>query len=154
MIKSMKLIVSIFFTLTVSMCFAQKEAIYSTKAGAIAGYDPVAYFVKEMPVKGMEAFTYTWKGVKWCFSSEKNKKTFESNPEAYAPQYGGYCAYAVSQGYIAKTDPQAWKIVDGKLYLNYNPSVQNKWERDQVAYIKLANDNWPKISDELGSKRE
>ena len=67
---------------------------------------------------------------------------FAANPEKYAPQYGGYCAWAVSQGYTASTDPEAWKIVDGKLYLNYSKSVQLTWEQDAAGNIAAADENW------------
>ncbi|MEM9339185.1 MAG: YHS domain-containing (seleno)protein, partial [Bacteroidota bacterium] len=93
-------------------CSGQKDRIYSTESGAIAGYDPVAYFLNEMPVKGVNAFTCMWNGAMWYFSSEENKNLFEESPDSYVPQYGGYCAYAVSQGYTAKVDPNSWKIVD------------------------------------------
>lgn len=126
-------------------CSSSKDAVFSTSEGAIAGYDPVAYFLKGEPVKGSEEFTCMWKGGKWYFVSEKNRKTFESKPEAYAPQYGGYCAYAVSQGYTAKIDPKCWKIVEDKLYLNYNPEIQEKWEGNQTEFIMYADSNWPKV---------
>lgn len=124
---------------------AQKPAVYSTKDGAIKGYDPVAYFKESKPVKGSEDLNYSWNGTNWYFSSQENLDAFKQEPEKYAPQYGGYCAYAVSQGYTAKIEPDAWKIVEGKLYLNYNQSIKKKWEADQAAYIKSANVNWPKV---------
>ena len=90
---------------------------------AVKGYDPVAYFVEGKPVKGSGKFEHKWMGAKWHFSSAENRDSFAKNPEKYAPQYGGYCAYAVSQGAIADIDPTAWKIVNGKLYLNLNHAV-------------------------------
>lgn len=119
--------------------------IYSTDGNAIAGFDPVAYFTDGEPVKGSESFTCMWNGAKWHFASESNRLMFEEMPEQYAPQYGGYCAYAVSQGYTAKVDPKCWKIVDEKLYLNYNMEIQEKWEADQFEYIMYADANWPKV---------
>lgn len=120
--------------------------VYSTfLGGAIGGYDPVAYFSEGRPVEGKRAFSLKWKGATWYFSSAKHRDMFQANPEKYAPQYGGYCAYAVSQGYTASIDPEAWSIVDGKLYLNYSQSVKKLWEKDVPGHIKQANKNWPKI---------
>jgi hypothetical protein len=82
-------------------------------------------------------------GARWQFSSPESRELFKANPAQYAPQFGGYCAWAVSQGYTANTDPEAWKIVDGKLYLNYSKSVQKKWEQDIPKYIENGNRNWP-----------
>ncbi|MGD1893307.1 MAG: YHS domain-containing (seleno)protein, partial [Cyclobacteriaceae bacterium] len=115
------------------------------RKGAIQGYDPVAYFTDQKPVKGSDEHTYEWKGATWYFASAENVQAFEANPEQYAPQYGGYCAYAVANGYTAKIDPEAWKIVDGKLYLNYNKKVQADWEANQANFIQQANQNWPKV---------
>jgi YHS domain-containing protein len=112
-------------------------------AVAIKGYDPVAYFKQSAPVKGSAEFTHQWNGATWRFSSKGNRDEFASKPDMYAPQFGGYCSWAVSQGYTADIDPNAWKVVNGKLYLNYNKSVQKKWEADQNALIEKANRNWP-----------
>jgi len=127
---------------------AQKNPIFSTKDGAINGYDPVAYFDNGAPVKGSDSYIYEWSGATWMFSSEDNLATFKSNPEAYAPQFGGYCAYGVSQGGLFKTDPDAWKIVDGKLYLNYNLKFHTKWEDDQANLIEVAETKWPDLIEE------
>ena len=112
---------------------------------AIRGYDPVGYFTVGKPVEGKAEFATEWKGATWRFASAENLATFKANPGKYAPKYGGYCAYAVSQGYTASTEPDAWKIVDGKLYLNYNKSVQKRWEKNIPGYIADANTNWPGI---------
>lgn len=126
---------------------AAKPEIYtgSVKGVAINGYDPVAYFTEKKPVAGKADITYDWKGVTWRFASAQNRDAFKAEPEQYAPQYGGYCAYAVSKGYTAKTDPQAWRVVGGKLYLNYNKSVQSTWAKDIPGYIKSADKNWPGV---------
>ncbi len=124
---------------------AQKGAIFSTKDGAIHGYDPVAYFVEQAPVKGNEKYSLVWEGAVWYFASEENKERFEVNPEKYTPQYGGYCAYAVANGYTAKTDPTAWSIVDDRLFLNYNKSIQKKWDNNREAFIDQADKNWQSI---------
>ena len=112
---------------------------------AIKGYDVVAYHQEGKPIKGNKKISHAWQGANWLFSSTENRDRFAADPAAYAPQYGGYCAYAVSQGYTADIDPKAWKILDGKLYLNYNAKIQQKWERDTGGYIGLADGNWPKI---------
>ena len=115
------------------------------KGLAIRGTDPVAYFTQGSPVAGKPEFAHNWSGATWLFANEEHRDLFAANPEQYAPQYGGFCAWAVSQGYTASIDPQAWKIVDGKLYLNYNKGIQRRWEKDIPGNIKKANSNWPKV---------
>jgi hypothetical protein len=110
---------------------------------AIEGYDPVAYFTEARPVKGDGAYTHFWRGATWRFATPGHRDMFAQAPEQYAPQYGGFCAYAVSENYTAKIDPQAWKVVDGKLYLNYNKAVRATWEKTQPARIAAADRNWP-----------
>lgn len=105
---------------------------------AINGYDSVAYFTKNAPVKGLDAHTFDYKGAKWKFSSEANLELFKSNPEKYAPQYGGYCAYGVAKDSLVKVDPDQFAIHEGKLYLNYDASVQNDWLKDKTGYIRKA----------------
>lgn len=112
---------------------------------AVDGYDPVAYFTDKKPVKGNKKFEYKWMDANWRFVSQAHLDQFRKDPEKYAPQYGGYCAWAVSQGYTAEIDPDAWKIVDGKLYLNYDKDVQEKWEKDVPGFIEKANKSWPEI---------
>ncbi len=105
---------------------------------AIVGYDPVAYFTAGKPVKGQDEFTTEWMGAKWKFSSEENLALFKANPEKYAPQYGGYCAYGVAKDGLVSIEPDKFKVIDGKLYLNYNADVQKKWLQDTSGYIKQA----------------
>ncbi len=112
---------------------------------AVSGYDPVAYFVDGRPVEGSPAFVSEYMGATWRFASADHKAAFDADPVRYAPQYGGYCAWAVSQGYTAKTDPTAWRIVDGKLYLNYDAGVQKTWEKDIPGNIRQADTNWPGV---------
>jgi YHS domain-containing protein len=112
---------------------------------AVQGYDPVAYFTDGKPVKGSKEFSTEYQGATFVFASAANRDKFVKSPAAYAPQYGGYCAWAVSQGYTAKGDAQNWKVVDGKLYLNYNTSIQKKWEADVPGFIKTADTNWPEV---------
>lgn len=126
---------------------APKPAIYTPAFSnvAVEGHDPVAYFAAGKPVKGSEQFKTVWNGAEFRFASAANLAKFKANPAAYAPQYGGYCAWAVSQGYTAKGSAQNWKIVGGKLYLNYNDDIQAKWEKDVPGFIAAANTNWPKV---------
>jgi YHS domain-containing protein len=115
---------------------------------AIKGQDPVAYFQSVRPVKGAPQFSHTWMGATWLFSSAANRDLFVANPQQYAPQFGGYCAWAVSKNYTADTDPEAWRIIDGKLYLNYSRSVQKTWEKDVQKRIEDGNRNWPGLHKE------
>ena len=140
----MKIMSTVFLLVLFCSCSGQNE-IYSTSAGAIKGYDPVAYFTESRAIKGSKEYACKWKGVMWYFTSEENRDKFEKDPDAYAPKYGGYCAYAISQGYTAKIDPNARKIVDGSLYLNYNQGIQEKWEANQTEFIMYADSNWPKV---------
>lgn len=125
--------------------FAAEPAIFAEDGLAIGGYDPVAYFVEGSPTRGSAEHSHSWNGTEWRFASEANRAAFAANPEKYAPQYGGYCAWAVAEGYTASTDPDAWTIVDDKLYLNYSRRVQRRWERDIPGNISRANGNWPKV---------
>ena len=113
----------------------------------VASAEPAIYTgaFDDLAVKGAKEFSTTWMGAEFRFASAANRDAFKKNPEAYAPQYGGYCAWAVSQGYTAKGDARNWKIVDGKLYLNYNTSVQKKWEGDIPGFIASADANWPEV---------
>ena len=130
-----------------SAALAAKPQIYTSflSSSAVGGYDPVAYFTKGKPVKGLSKYTLKWKGANWYFSSQENLDKFKADMEAYAPQFGGYCAYGVSQNAAVKGDPLLWKIVDGKLYLNINKQVVNIWNKDIPGYIAKANANWPNV---------
>lgn len=112
---------------------------------AIQGYDPVSYFSGSQPTIGNANYTATYKGGIYRFSTEENRDTFKASPSKYAPQYGGYCAFGVSMEKKFDTDPLAWKIVDNKLYLNLNKSVQKKWLTDVTGYLSTADNNWPEI---------
>lgn len=125
--------------------FAAQPPVYGTGSVAINGYDPVAYFTQSDAVEGTSAHTSEWNGATWQFASAENRDLFAANPENYAPQYGGYCAYAVSKGYTASTSPNAWTVRDGKLYLNYSRAVRAIWSRDIPGNISKADDNWPSV---------
>ncbi|WP_084397536.1 YHS domain-containing (seleno)protein [Henriciella aquimarina] len=126
---------------------ADKAPVYTGlfSKTAVGGYDPVAYFTESRPVEGKKEFSTEYQGAEFRFASAENLSEFKANPEKYAPQYGGYCAWAVAEGKTAKGDPDHWKIVDGKLYLNYNKKIQDRWEQDQASYIDKANTNWPAV---------
>jgi YHS domain-containing protein len=115
----------------------------------LKGFDPVAYFQQGKPIPGNANFTYKWQNVNWRFSTAENRNLFIKNPEKYAPQYGGFCAWAVSRGYTAPIDPNAWKIVNGKLYLNVNLDTQKRWEKDIPGNIQKADQNWPGIAKKI-----
>ncbi len=139
------LIMMVFSLLTLSPAFAIEPINKTSDGVAIKGYDPVAYFVDGKPVKGSRGFEYVWMGAKWHFSSPEHRDLFIKNPEKYAPKYGGYCAYAVSRGSTADIDPEAWTIVDGRLYLNLSKKIRDKWSKDIPGNIKKADENWPNI---------
>ncbi|MDA8124737.1 MAG: YHS domain protein [Deltaproteobacteria bacterium] len=112
---------------------------------AIKGYDAVAYFTAGKAVKGSDLFTFRWHGMTWHFSTRENRELFASGPEKYAPQYDGFCAWAMSEARKAHTDPEVWKIVDGKLYLNCSEAAHEKWSRDIPGNIEKADANWLKM---------
>jgi len=113
---------------------------------ALGGYDPVAYFTLGKPVKGAESIVETYNGSRYIFADEEDRALFAKSPGKYVPEFGGFCSYAAAKGYKADADPQAWKIVGGKLYLNYNKEVATTWQADIPGYIHKAEANWPKIS--------
>ncbi len=112
---------------------------------AVSGYDVVAYFTQGKPVEGREKFSVEYKDALWSFSSQEHLDLFNAEPEKYAPQYGGYCAWSVAQGNSAGADPLVWKIIDNKLYLNYDVEVQQMWLKDSANFIIQADKNWPKV---------
>lgn len=146
-IRSAVLVTLAAIGLQAAPAFARDDPIYTGTFShtAVGGYDPVAYFTQQQPVKGDTRFVFEWKGAQWRFASAENRDRFAAAPERYAPQYGGYCAWAVSQGYTASGDPKYWKLVDGKLYLNYDAEVQKKWEQDIPGFIVKADRHWPAV---------
>ena len=121
---------------------AAGAGVFTTGEGAIRGFDPVAYFTEGRPLKGDPGHALEWNGATWRFRSAESLAAFRTDPERYAPQYGGFCAYAVSQGYTAPVDPAAWSIVGNRLYLNYSPQVQQRWELRRDEFIAEANRRW------------
>ncbi|MGD1716666.1 YHS domain-containing (seleno)protein [Dapis sp. BLCC M172] len=120
--------------------------IYVENNAAIRGADTVSYFTQSKAVKGNSKYQYKWKGANWYFSSAENRDLFAQNPEKYAPQYGGHCAYGMAKGKLAPIDPNAWSIVDGKLYLNYSKEVKELWTKDIPGHIAIADQNWSRIA--------
>src|SRR5262245_28675260 len=120
---------------------------YTRNTPGLAGYDPVAYFTDGKPMRGSGNHVTVQDGVTYAFASEEHKKMFEANPQKYLPAYGGYCAYGVAAGKKFVVDPEAWKIVDGRLYLIMDKDIQKTWEKDIPGHIKKAEANWSKIKD-------
>src|SRR5262245_19557255 len=112
---------------------------------ALQGFDPVAYFTEKKPVRGTAEFTARHEGATYRFASAANRDAFAAAPAKYAPQYGGYCAFGVAAGYKAPIEPDAWTVVDGRLYLNYNQSIRSRWSRDIPGHIRSADTNWPTV---------
>lgn len=128
---------------------ADEGPTYTNKKGiAIKGYDTVAYFTQNAAVAGSDEFKTEWNHATWLFSSQEHKDLFEANPEKYAPQFGGYCAYAVAKDSFAKIDPSQFTVLDGKLYLNFNARINKKWLKNRDQFIIDANENWPGLLEE------
>ena len=132
-------------TLLAQTAAAAEPPVFATGGVAINGYDPVGYFTEGKAVKGSPKHTVDWDGATLQFASAENKVMFEGDPEKYAPKYGGYCAYAVSKGGTATTDPDAWSIHEDRLYLNYSKSVRALWAARKRHHIKQADMNWPNV---------
>jgi len=112
---------------------------------AIKGYDAVAYFTEDRAVEGSENHELEWKDANWRFSSAANLAAFQADPQRYAPQYGGYCAWAVSQNDTANIDPEQFSVHNGKLYLNYSKRIATRWKADKEAFIVDADSYWPQL---------
>jgi YHS domain-containing protein len=114
---------------------------------AIRGFDTVAYFTDGKAVKGSAKYSHRWSGKEWRFSGRANLDRFASAPEKYAPRYNGYCAWAMTEGRKAVTDPAVWKIVDGRLYLNCSMNAYMKWSADIPGNIRKADGQWRQLKD-------
>jgi hypothetical protein len=134
--------------LIVALPSLAEDRIFLTEAGAIRGYDAVAYHTEGKPVPGDRDITFDWQGATWHFSSDANRDAFAADPAKYAPAYGGYCAYGTANGYKVSTAAEAFAIENGKLYLNYNVGVQKTWNKDRPGYIQKADANWSTLEDE------
>lgn len=123
-----------------------KNSVFSSVTDtAINGYDSVAYFTESKPVKGNDAFVSQWKGAKWKFATQANLDQFKSNPDKWSPQYGGYCAYGVANDNLVKVDPDQFTVLAGKLYLNFNASIQKDWLKDTAGFIKAADSKFANL---------
>jgi YHS domain-containing protein len=143
-------IIFLYFTIIITLFFiscssALPPVNVDSNGIAIKGYDAVAYRSKDKAIKGKAIYAFEWNGAKWHFSSEEHMKLFVDFPDHYAPQYGGYCAYAVSQGKTADIDPEAWSIVNNKLYLNLDKDVKRLWGKELQKNIASADNNWPGV---------
>lgn len=137
---------AVLFTGLAGAASAGEPEIYTSWKNnlAVGGYDVISFY-SGAPVKGSDNYTQTYKDVEWHFSTRANLDLFRTNPDAFVPQYGGYCAWAVAHGKLAKGSPKYWHVRDGKLYLNFNKSVQTRWDRDRDVFIQNGDKNWPKI---------
>lgn len=122
---------------------ADQPIIFAEHGRAIGGYDTVAYFTDGQPVRGDIRYSVMWKGAVWLFANPENRDRFEANPRAFAPRYGGYCAYGMARGKAIGSAPDAWAIRDGRLYLIHNRDLAEQWQQDAPAEIAQANANWP-----------
>lgn len=138
----MKFFITFLLVLAAGSLLAQKTEVFAPSGIALNGYDVVAFY-ENKAVKGSDSIATEWKGVKWYFSSQANKKSFLQNPLQYEPQYGGWCAYGASRGYKAPTEVATYAIINKKLYFNYNLKVKELWEKNRQAYIDSANVKWP-----------
>lgn len=143
--QSLILLAATGVTAASSIPAAAKPPVYMLQGVAIRGIDPVSYFTKRVPLEGKEDITVKYDGAIWRFASPSNKALFESNPPGYAPKYGGYCAFAVAKGSTAPTDPEAWTIHKGALYLNFNLRVRATWRENIAENIEKADANWPGV---------
>lgn len=137
-----RLLMTLGMLITLSACTTLKTHTFVVDMVAIRGYDPVAYHTEMKPVKGEPAYAHEYNNAIWQFTSDENLKLFRDDPDRYAPEYGGYCAYAMSKGYVVSTDPAAWTIDRGKLYLNYSLGVRKTWLKDVPGYVAKADVNW------------
>lgn len=137
----------ILFLALVGFVATVQAANTTHSAPAAQGYDVVSYQVEKRPVRGNGHFTATHEGATYLFSSQQNLDTFNSNPDRFVPAYGGYCAYGVSVGKKFVGDPEVWRVVDNRLYLNLDANVQDAWFEDVPGRIKAADAKWEEIKD-------
>lgn len=140
------------FISTVQARSAKGPTYIDKKGHAIKGYDTVAYFIEKKPMKGNAEFQYIWNHGLWFFSSQTNLELFKANPEKYAPQYGGYCAYAIAIDSLVPIDPTQFTVLNDKLYLNYSPRIQRRWEKNRDAYLADSERNWPDLLRDINAK--
>ena len=147
LIRRRTLILTLIASIMGSPLVAGSDPVFTRWGVAIRGYDPVAYFTEGEPIKGSKTFRTEWNGAEWRFVNAEHLNSFNADPERYAPQYGGYCAWAVANNYTASTQPEAWTIFEDKLYLNYSLSVRGQWEQDIPGNVVKGDANWPSVLD-------
>jgi YHS domain-containing protein len=147
-----KLLSIVMFTVLSTISFAATKSLLNVdKSGlALKGYDPVAYFTENRPVMGNSQFVSTFNGARYQFASAANKSAFDANPSKYEPQFGGYCAYAASEGHTAKIEPDAFEVLNGRLLLQYDRDVREKFNQDPQGRLKKADANWPGLVEKYG----
>jgi len=148
-IVSIAMILATAFTGWLSPAYAAEDPIYTSLFSnkAAKGYDVTAYFSDSKPIEGKSKYSTTYKGAEWLFANQENLDKFIADPEKYAPQYGGYCAYAAALGETVSADPEQWTIHEGRLFLNYDKAVNKIWLADKEGFIKKADQNWPTLLD-------
>lgn len=130
---------------------ANKTLVNIDKTGlGLKGYDPVAYFTENRPVKGDPQFVSTYNGVRYQFASAADKNAFDANPSKYEPQFGGFCAYAASEGHTAKIEPDAFEVLNGRLLLQYDRDIRERFDKEPQGRLKKADSNWPAIVEKDG----
>src|SRR5215475_7555784 len=148
--KKLLLVVVLAFASNLSFA-AMKSLVNVDKTGlGIKGYDPVAYFTENKPVMGNPQFVSTYNGVRYQFASAADKSAFDANPSKYEPQFGGFCAYAASEGHTAKIEPDAFQVMNGRLLLQYDKDVQQMFNKDPQGRLQKADANWPGIVEKDG----
>lgn len=130
------------FVFLSSMAFAGDQ--YLDREGRpVGGYDVVSYHTEAAPLAGLDEFSAEHNGTTWYFASAENRDLFIADPARYAPAYDGHCAYALANDRKVRTDPLAYRVVDGTLYMNFSPSIQQRWEEDIDGYVTQSEANWP-----------
>lgn len=147
--RPVRAVFALFALITLSVLTAgtaQAGEQYTDRDGrAVNGYDVVSYFNDAMPVMGLESIMTEYNGASWWFASEADKALFLADPARYAPAYDGHCAFALADGRKVRSDPLAWQIVDGRLYLNFSPDIHRRWQQDIPGYLARSEANWPAL---------
>jgi YHS domain-containing protein len=150
MLKRVLLLFALLWLVLPAVAAAQEFNVDSAGL-ALRGYDPVAYFTAGKPEAGRAEFTATHKGASYRFASAANRDAFIAAPDRYLPQYGGWCAFAAAGGKKSDADPQVWRIENGKLYLNYNRNIGQRWSADIPGFVSRADARWPEIREKSAS---
>jgi YHS domain-containing protein len=150
-VKKLLVMLALALSIVASASAAEKNLVNVDKdLIAVHGYDVVAYFTDAKPVKGTPQIQSIYKGARYYFATKEHKQMFDADPTKYVPQFGGFCAYGVSKGYNVKIEPDAWQIVDGRLLLQYDKDVRDKFNEDVQGNLKKADANWPGLVEKKG----